>query len=531
MQTSLGGSGTLRSGDPLRTDWSPVDRELMAASLTDVTEAALILQLNGELLAWNRAFRQLVGAAGTDPVPASLYELIPAEERACWSAWLDRLLKGESIPRVRTVFQTRGGLPCGVEGSLVAVSLGEDRIVIRAQFHDRSRESRAEAARRDSEERYRTLCSLAPVGVFQTDPEGRLTYTNQRWRQLAGLHHVSEPRGVWWQVVHPDDRPRIIAMWESARRHGHEFVSEFRLLVGFGQLRWGRTRLAQRSGTDGALVSCIGTTEDITDLKRVESELAAARDAALQSARLKAQFLSNVSHEVRTPMNGVLGMLELLAETPMDAKQQRYSDIARESAAVLLRLLEDILDFSRLEAGRFRLERAPMDPGHLLGEICLLHRPKAEARHIQLIHQVDPRLPGPLMGDSVRLHQVLGNLIGNAIKFTDRGAVTASCTLLSADARRCILRFEVSDTGIGIPAEALTRLFQPFYQVDGDLTRRHGGTGLGLAIVRQLVELMGGEVKVESTPGTGSRFWFDLPFEPAPREIPPMTATTLPRPA
>ena len=497
---------------PAKSEWTTVDIELMHASLADVVDPALVLGLDGEVLAWNQAIRSLVCRDAADPMPRSIFEILPEPEHPRWRGWFQTLLSGEHLPSVHGTLRCGDGGVRDIDGAFVAVAVAEDRMVVRAHIHDRSRESRAEAARRDSEHRFKTLCATAPVGVFQTDPDGRLTYTNDRWRRLGGLHHVPEPRGVWWQIVHPEDRPRVLGLWESCRRHGHEFLAEFRLLVGQGQSRWSRTRIAQRSGLDGRLQMLIGTTEDITDLKRIELELAAARDAAMESARLKANFLGNVSHEFRTPMNGVLGMLELLGETPLDAQQRRYTEIARESASVLLRLLEDILDFSRLEAGRLRLDASSFSPSALLRETCELFQAKADTKGIRLESAMDPRLPRTVAGDAVRLRQILGNLVGNALKFTERGSVIVSCQMVSADARRCVLRLEVSDTGIGIPAEARPRLFQPFYQVDGGLTRQHGGTGLGLAIVRQLVELMGGEIRLESTVGEGSRFWFDVPF-------------------
>lgn len=505
--------------------WAPVDLEMMRASLSDSPEPGLFLDLNGDVMAWNSPFRELACGTAGSTVPRTVFDMLPESEHARWRGWLQRLMEGEHLPSVQGVVRSADGVLHQVDGALLVVQVAEDRVVVRAQLHDRSRESRAEAARRESEDRFRTLCAMAPVGVFQTDPEGRLTYTNERWRRFGGLHQVTEPRGVWWQVVHPEDRPRVLGLWESCRRHGHEFLAEFRLLVGHGQTRWGRSRIAQRSGLDGRLQMFIGTTEDITDLKRVEAELSAARDAAMESARVKAQFLSNVSHEVRTPMNGVLGMLELLGETPLTSQQRRYAQIASESASVLLRLLEDILDFSRLDAGRLRLESVPFAPAALVREQVELFQSKAAGKGIRLDLRLDPRLPATVSGDPVRLRQVLGNLLGNAVKFTGQGGVTAACETVSADADRCVLRFEVVDTGPGIPEEAIPRLFQPFYQVDAELTRRHGGTGLGLAIVRQLVELMGGEVRVESAVGEGSRFWFHVPFllEAGPRDNPRST--------
>lgn len=491
--------------------WTTVDRELMHASLADVVDPALVIGLDGEVLAWNQALRELVCHAPTDPLPASVFEIVPEAEHARWRRWFQTLMAGEHLPSVHGTLRCRDGNR-EVDGALLAVSVAEDRMVVRAHLHDRSRESRAESARRESEDRFRTLCTMAPVGVFQTDPEGKLTYTNDRWRRLAGLHHVSDPRGVWWQMVHPDDRPRVLGLWESSRRHGHEFLAEFRLLVGNGESRWSRTRIAQRSGLDGRLQMFIGTTEDVTDFKRIELELAAARDAAMQSAQLKANFLGNVSHEVRTPMNGVMGMLELLSETTLDGNQRRYTDIARESATVLLRLLEDILDFSRLEAGRLRLSPVQFSPALVVRESCESFLAKAESKGIRIEQSVDARLPHSIRGDPARLQQVLGSLVGNSVKFTDRGTVSVSCQTVSADAGRCVIRFEVADTGIGIAEDTRARLFQPFYQIDGGLTRQHGGTGLGLAISRQLVELMGGEIRMESRPGEGARFWFDVPF-------------------
>ncbi len=485
------------------------DRVILRGLLEGEGEPTMILALNGVVVGWNRAVELLVGPIAPNG-DATVFDVVPADAHASWHGWLLRLVNGENLPSVRTSVRDAAGEDVVVDASLFAVSVGEDRLLARVRLRDRSRETKAEAAHRASEERFRMLCAMAPVGVFQTDPKGRLTYTNQRWRNLAGLLSAAEPRGLWWQAVHPEDRQRVIDLWESSLRHGNEFLAEFRFLVDRGHARWGRTRIAQHSGTDGRVAYCIGTCEDITDLKRVHADLAGARDAAMESARLKTQFLSNISHEIRTPMNGVLGMLELLASTELSELQQRYAGIARESAEILLGVMEDILDFSRLEDGRLRLMPSAFSPAEVLEGVIRQFEAQADSRGIVLGVELDPRVPARAVGDSVRLHQVLAKLVGNAIKFTPEGRVRVRCLLLSAESRRCLLRFEVIDTGIGIPPAALDRIFQPFVQVDGAPTRRHGGTGLGLALVKHLVELMGGEVWVESTEGLGSTFWFHL---------------------
>ena len=485
------------------------DRVILRGLLEGEGEPSLILALNGAVVGWNKPLEALVGPIAPNG-DTTVFDVVPADAHASWHGWLLRLVKGESLPSVRTSVRDAAGEDVVVDASLFAVRMGEDRRLARVRLRDRSREIKAEAAHRASEERFRTLCSMAPMGVFQTDPKGRLTYTNQRWRNLAGLLSASEPRGLWWQAVHPDDRQRVIELWESSLRHGNEFLAEFRFLAGRGHTRWGRMRIVQHSGTDARVAYCIGTCEDITDLRQVHADLARALDAAMESARLKTEFLSNISHEIRTPMNGVLGMLELLGSTELSESQKNYAGIARESAEILLCVMEDILDFSRLGEGRLRLVVSPFSPVQVLEGVVRQFEAQANSRGIALEFELDPRVPTQVVGDSIRLHQVLAKLVGNAIKFTPEGRVRIRCLMLSAQGQRCLVRFEVIDTGIGIPTGALDRIFQPFVQVDGAPTRRHGGSGLGLALAKHLVELMGGEVSVESTEGIGSTFWFHL---------------------
>jgi CheY-like chemotaxis protein/HPt (histidine-containing phosphotransfer) domain-containing protein len=243
--------------------------------------------------------------------------------------------------------------------------------------------------------------------------------------------------------------------------------------------------------------------------------LAQARDEAVETARIKSEFLTNVSHEIRTPLNAVVGSSEMLLGTRLDAEQREYAENLSRAARTLLELVSSVLDFSKIEAGRMTVERRRLRPGALLADAAALLAPRAAEKGLALKTDDGGTAALEFLGDSTRLRQVLLNLLANAVKFTDRGEVLAAISTLSSDENAAELEFSVRDTGIGIPPEEAERLFLPFIQGDGTMTRRFGGTGLGLAISRSLVELMGGTIGYENVPGGGSRFWFRLRLDRA----------------
>ncbi|MCK6550853.1 ATP-binding protein [Myxococcota bacterium] len=245
-------------------------------------------------------------------------------------------------------------------------------------------------------------------------------------------------------------------------------------------------------------------------------ELEDALDRAEEGARAKSAFLANMSHEIRTPLNGVLGLADLLRHTGLDVEQQRYAEEISRSGSVLLRLLNEILDLSKIEAGRLELVAVDFELGPLVGEVVRLVEDASGPTHVAVEHHVAPSLPTIVRGDPHRIRQVLTNLVSNALKFTREGGVEVHVDRADGD----LVRFEVRDTGIGIPPDVQARLFQPFTQADSSTTRRYGGTGLGLAISARLCALMGGRIGVESTPGHGSVFWFDVPLPGAPHAAP-----------
>ena len=280
-------------------------------------------------------------------------------------------------------------------------------------------------------------------------------------------------------------------------------------------------------------------TEYAQELERKNEELESALSTAREATQLRSRFLANVSHEVRTPMNGVLGMTDFLLATKLTGEQQEFAESIKRSADALLMLINDILDLSKIEAGKLRLDRVPFQLGAALSELAVQFAAEARVKGLDFVSNIPSDLPRVVVGDPGRLRQVLNSLLGNAIKFTDRGEIGVQAELLNVATNVVQVRFTVHDTGIGMTPDQQSRLFESFTQGDGSSTRRHGGTGLGLAISKQLVELLGGEIGVSSEPGHGSRFWFTASFgiaaeeeiPAAPKPVQKLPAAAPPRPA
>jgi PAS domain S-box-containing protein len=382
-----------------------------------------------------------------------------------------------------------------------------------------ARKARVIASARQFEEN-QTRLDLAleggGLGLWDWDIASGFVHFDDRWCAQLGYspEDLQPDTGTWERLVHPDDATALMRVLE-----GHlagqisQYEHEHRLLAKTGEWKWMREcgQVLERDG-QGRPLRMAGICQDITSRKQAEQSMQSARDAALEAGRLKSSFIANMSHEFRTPMNGVLGMLSLLGESELDTEQREYVEIAHHSGTALLDLINDILDFSKIEAGGLKLETIEFDARTLVEESMEIVAQRAHAKGLKLAALIPPEMPEWMAGDPTRLRQILMNLLSNAVKFTEKGEVTLRVRVVNMDAHNVILRFEVEDTGIGMSADSQRQLFQPFVQADGSITRRFGGTGLGLVICKQLVECMGGEIGVESQPGQGSRLWFTTHF-------------------
>jgi PAS domain S-box-containing protein len=398
--------------------------------------------------------------------------------------------------------------------SIIAPIFDEDGAIIKyiSIRFDISAHKEAQRRLMESESFLQRVERVSGVGGFMLE----LSSNTQRWtRQSYRIHDLEEERAPTLELVDkllsPEVRDRMQASIRSARESGTGYDIETPITTAAGRPIWIRT-VGEVESERGVPVRIVGAVQDITVQRRMERQLRDAIAVAEKANKAKSEFLANVSHEIRTPLNAVIGLGYLLEQTTLSEEQQQFLTKIQFAGRALLSVVNNVLDLSKIEAGEMPLEDEPFDLPDLLREVSQMLAAEASGKGIELASLPDAMLPRMVMGDGLRLRQILTNLMSNSIKFTEAGRVELKIFCTERGSDRVRLRCEVSDTGVGIEPAALERLFTPFTQADTSTTRRFGGTGLGLSIARRFVELMGGEIGVRSSVGVGSTFWFEVPL-------------------
>ncbi|MCR9256739.1 MAG: PAS-domain containing protein [Alphaproteobacteria bacterium] len=492
---------------------------------------------------WNKTYTDMTGLTNEEIAEWRTFENLGALQKEDVEKRDDVRSIEDYIARRKAMFTTSGssavtehwiGSGIHVEirvnpiptGGWVCVFLDvSSRIEAAEQIENQSKRlERARDTAEQTRERIRGILHSIPVGVLVFDADRHIEFWNDKYCELTGF-----PADVLVERPHFEDFSRFVFeahnrgkdmtfeefMAYRNKTYGSEdhYIREFSFDLTQVDVQYLVSPLS-----DGGRINVM---VDITPQKQAERAALDARDIAEEATRAKSAFLASMSHEIRTPMNGVIGMAEVLGQTRLDDDQRSILETIRESGQVLLRIIDDVLDFSKIEAGRLELEEETIDLRTLMESVVDTVAPGAGSKDIDLAVLIDPGAPRAFLGDPVRLRQILTNLAGNAIKFTEKGSVVlrAFGSDHPGDPSKKILRFEVVDTGIGVPAERLPQLFEPFLQAEADTTRRFGGTGLGLSICERLVTLMGGEIGAESMVGEGSTFFVELTVEPCAHKV------------
>jgi PAS domain S-box-containing protein len=487
--------------------------------LTDAAQhAILMMDPRGAIRYWNPAAERILGYSAEEAIGKNLHELLApdrylADHRAAFPEFV-RSGTGRAVgTTLEWIARRRDGreIPVSVSLSAVLLSGGWHAVGI---LTDITESKRAEDQLRDTLQRLQLATAAGSIGTWTwTFQDMRLEWDDRlcEWYGLpdsdrrAGLCHE-----FWRSRVHPDDRDAIDSLMLDSCRAGVASEGSFRVILPGGQMRYIHSAWTFERDADGNLVRMIGVNRDVTPQYELEEELRSAKQAADAASAAKSEFLANMSHEIRTPMNGVIGMTGLLLDTGLNAEQRRYAETIRSSGETLLALVNDILDISKIEAGKLKLETAEFDLRDMLEDFASPLAMRAISKGIQFHCVAEPDVPAQVCGDPGRLRQILINLAGNALKFTEQGQVSVHASLVSETATDSVVRFAIRDTGIGISIEQQQKLFQKFSQTHTSTARHFGGTGLGLAISKQLAELLGGEIGVTSEPGVGSEFWFTV---------------------
>jgi PAS domain S-box-containing protein len=463
------------------------------------------------------SFQALLGHEAREyygPIEGAAEHTHPDDRVDAYSLHAATTASFDMVVRLRTAdgnyrwFRMRGGAEHDASGQPIRVA---------GSAQDVHQQKLAEDALHEVQARFQRAVHGTQDGLWEIDLSGAVGrfWLSPRLHELLGFEagELGEGQEVLRDRIHPDDVAVSDAAVRRQLEEGMPIDVEVRMLTKAGNYRWYRLRGSPSFSGSGRVTRTSGSMQDVTEARAAREALVSATEAAQAASGAKSAFLATMSHEIRTPMNGIIGMTSLLLDTVLGRVQREYAEAIRTSANSLLTIINDILDSSKIEAGKLEIEQLEMDLRAHVEEVGTMMALQAASKGLELVVAVDDEVPQAVRGDPQRIRQCLVNLVGNAIKFTAEGEIVIEVRVVGRRENTAIVRFEVRDTGMGIAPEARAELFQPFTQADSSITRRFGGTGLGLSIVKRLVELMGGEVSVQSEVGRGSTFSFTLALE------------------
>ena len=506
--------------------------ELFRSTMQHAPVGIAHLDMEGHFLLVNEELCRMLGYSAREFAGRTVQQITHPDDFAWEQPHARALMEGRipSYSREKRYIRKDGAiLWVIVRSSLLHNAAGEPSYVV-AVSSDISERKRADDRLRRSRDQYRFLADSMPQMVFSATPDGRADYGNRRWLDYAGRPLDMALSPGWESAVHPEDRQDASALWLNCMKTGAPYQIESRIRRADGEYRWHLVRATALRDGDGRIIQWVGACTDIEDQKQAEAELerrihertAEAQEHARraeEASLAKSEFLAMMSHEIRSPINVIVGLADLLCESQLPDQEREYTRVLRKAGETLMKVIDDILDLSAVEARRLSVEHVSFDLGAVLDAVLAILLPRAKGRGLHLVCEVEAGIPTPLSGDPNRLRQILINLLGNAMKFTEEGSV-ALHVRQSPGAAPGTLTFSVADTGIGIPADKQALIFEPFTQADSSTTRKYGGTGLGLTISRGLVERMGGRMWVESESGHGSTFSFTIPFGIPTEQVP-----------
>ena len=497
-----------------------LEREIRQRTvLSTIAEGIITISSEGVIETVNPAVESIFGYEASEMIGQNISVLMPHRFREQHTTYMthyaSQAREGKTniinMPREITGMKKSG--ECFPLDITVCEMQIKDQRKYNCALRDITERKKVETALRESEKQFRQIIEKTPIPMMITDSFGNIELFNRKFIDMFGwtTENVRSSE-QWWNAVYPDEsyRKEVFAAWDAAASRAKSTGKEMAPMEWMLTCKSGDIRMVEFRMMPAGEVRNVIAMNDITERMQAETVLIEAREQAESATQAKSEFLAIMSHEIRTPMNGVLGMAQLLRNSPLNEDQREQVETLYQSGGALLGIINEILDFSKIEAGKLELESIDFDLEAALSDVCRLLSPKAEEKGIELVFNYAQNCPRVIVADASRIRQIMLNLVGNAIKFTETGHVILRARMEDSKGDQVDLHLEVQDTGIGMDIEAQSKLFQSFSQADASTTRRFGGTGLGLAISKQLVTLMGGKIGVNSAPGLGSTFWINI---------------------